>query len=576
MKTAGVLVMVLGLVSLAQGAVLVSDHFDNGVLDPAWVVSYDKTDGYVGEESGTNYTVSNINRVVYDDWNTVRLTQSLSTPLTRNFQVNFDFSWAMEHPAAMQIVSVRLLDSNDVEILGTGMVDAWGGTYGSIFWGIGSTSGHTGSDSQPAAGVGNIVIVRENGNVSITYNGNPLASGETTGTIAKVQIAFARYFYSGVPYYPMSVDRVEVVAVGSQPLPVYGPNLVQNGEFSTGLTNWNYWATNGRVFDIYGAFGSTTQWDAPAEANSCGSVSLDSVSGNPTPSILVTHAASESGDGLFGAIGNYQVVKVIPGAKYIVNADWKSSTGLPPNCWAEFIVYNATQAEVDNPSQILVNVNDTFPQNCIVAKKDSWPNLNGGAYAWDWQPITLSMSGGFDHAAGTNVLTATENYMVLLTKFGGTFLSEANFQIDNVKLQLCSVPGDANNDGKVNVSDLGILATNYGALVGATWSTGDFNGDGKVNVSDLGILATNYGYGMGQAMNFAQDAKAVGLLAGDDVVSAPTGSPDLQGPPENTQKTEVQAENTPEVKSFGGCGSAGLPLMAGLFMMGLLLIKVEE
>ncbi len=56
-------------------------------------------------------------------------------------------------------------------------------------------------------------------------------------------------------------------------------------------------------------------------------------------------------------------------------------------------------------------------------------------------------------------------------------------------------PGDANRDGYVDVSDLGILATNYGATAGAEWDDADFTGDGKVDVSDLGLLATNYGSG---------------------------------------------------------------------------------
>ncbi len=56
-----------------------------------------------------------------------------------------------------------------------------------------------------------------------------------------------------------------------------------------------------------------------------------------------------------------------------------------------------------------------------------------------------------------------------------------------------SLPGDANVDGKVNVTDLGILATNYGLGGGLGWGHADFNGDGNVNVTDLGILATHYG-----------------------------------------------------------------------------------
>ncbi|MBN2293619.1 MAG: hypothetical protein JXM70_14415, partial [Pirellulales bacterium] len=55
------------------------------------------------------------------------------------------------------------------------------------------------------------------------------------------------------------------------------------------------------------------------------------------------------------------------------------------------------------------------------------------------------------------------------------------------------LPGDANTDGSVDVSDLGVLAANYGTSSGAEWDNGDFTGDGKVDVSDLGILAANYG-----------------------------------------------------------------------------------
>lgn len=55
--------------------------------------------------------------------------------------------------------------------------------------------------------------------------------------------------------------------------------------------------------------------------------------------------------------------------------------------------------------------------------------------------------------------------------------------------------GDANLDGVVDVSDLGILATNYSGDTDITWGLGDFNCDGVVDVSDLGILATYYGQG---------------------------------------------------------------------------------
>lgn len=52
--------------------------------------------------------------------------------------------------------------------------------------------------------------------------------------------------------------------------------------------------------------------------------------------------------------------------------------------------------------------------------------------------------------------------------------------------------GDINGDNHVNISDLAILATNWGKT-SMTYAQGDLNGDGKVNISDLSILAAYYG-----------------------------------------------------------------------------------
>ncbi|MBN2296106.1 MAG: PEP-CTERM sorting domain-containing protein, partial [Pirellulales bacterium] len=77
--------------------------------------------------------------------------------------------------------------------------------------------------------------------------------------------------------------------------------------------------------------------------------------------------------------------------------------------------------------------------------------------------------------------------------YGGTLLSNSTANLLTGEALLLSVmPGDANGDKIVDVSDLGIMATNYGSN-DAEWSTGDFNHDGIVDVSDLGILASNYG-----------------------------------------------------------------------------------
>ena len=81
----------------------------------------------------------------------------------------------------------------------------------------------------------------------------------------------------------------------------------------------------------------------------------------------------------------------------------------------------------------------------------------------------------------------------------------SNYLIDEIVLENIStsepVPGDANKDGKVDGSDVTILAGNWQAGVNpgddaATWDMGDFNGDGKVDGSDVTILAGNWQCGV--------------------------------------------------------------------------------
>ena len=54
--------------------------------------------------------------------------------------------------------------------------------------------------------------------------------------------------------------------------------------------------------------------------------------------------------------------------------------------------------------------------------------------------------------------------------------------------------GDANDDGKINISDFGILASAFGKSTNQSGydSRADFDRNGAVNISDFGLLAVNY------------------------------------------------------------------------------------
>ncbi len=91
----------------------------------------------------------------------------------------------------------------------------------------------------------------------------------------------------------------------------------------------------------------------------------------------------------------------------------------------------------------------------------------------------------------TSVPSGSHYLYAKITSAGHTRYAYTADQISIVEYS--PIPGDANLDDTVDVTDLGILATNYGISSGAEWGDGDFNNDGEVDVTDLGILATNYG-----------------------------------------------------------------------------------
>ena len=73
------------------------------------------------------------------------------------------------------------------------------------------------------------------------------------------------------------------------------------------------------------------------------------------------------------------------------------------------------------------------------------------------------------------------------------------------------LPGDANQDEKVNLSDFTILKAHFGEDP-AGWTYGNFNTDTTVNLSDFTILKANFGLGAPSAGGVPEPA-TMGLLA---------------------------------------------------------------
>jgi hypothetical protein len=138
--------------------------------------------------------------------------------------------------------------------------------------------------------------------------------------------------------------------------------------------------------------------------------------------------------------------------------------------------------------------------------------------AWNGVGIMSDMMSGADSDKALGYAAGNDPVIAAL----GGILSGQTFDTSSVIVKY-TYDGDANLDGKVDISDLAILSTNW-QLSGKNWTGGDFNysADGKVDISDLALLSTNWQKGVGSplGLSFAEALDQVGL-SGITVVPEP-------------------------------------------------------
>ncbi|MBI1367308.1 MAG: hypothetical protein GC162_01500 [Planctomycetes bacterium] len=154
------------------------------------------------------------------------------------------------------------------------------------------------------------------------------------------------------------------------------------------------------------------------------------------------------------------------------------------------IVFSAS--DLDNTQNIQTRLANNHTYQLRVTADTS-----GGNFNWDyglaWRLVPDY--GDFDHdgdidAADVDLMgkkLGTTSKAFDLNNDGLVNSSDFDFMISNV---VGTLRGDANFDGVVDVSDLVVLAGNFGLNGG--WANGDFNGDGKVDIGDLVVLAQNF------------------------------------------------------------------------------------
>jgi hypothetical protein len=188
--------IILGLL-LITGAVFgvvggFTDDFDDGVLDPAWSISFQDATDWTYSESGTELIVTDITPAVINPgsggkWAIVKLRRDIA-PLT-DFRVDFEISWDSEDSVnPMQSLYIALYDGAGSRIALAGYYDAWSQQRGSQQAIAGSEQFISGFNTLDFSGTASIDIAREAGDVSINWDGSELVSGRVDGPLSRVEI----------------------------------------------------------------------------------------------------------------------------------------------------------------------------------------------------------------------------------------------------------------------------------------------------------------------------------------------------------------------------------------------------
>jgi hypothetical protein len=109
------------------------------------------------------------------------------------------------------------------------------------------------------------------------------------------------------------------------------------------------------------------------------------------------------------------------------------------------------------------------------------------------QMVTLAADGSY---LALNIVPGTYDVAIKGSKWLRKVVTSVQVTSDTTTgVDATLLPGDINNDNKVNILDLGLLADSFGKSQGQTGFNpdADLNCDNTVNIVDLGVLADNFG-----------------------------------------------------------------------------------
>jgi hypothetical protein len=203
---------VVAILLFASNSLLavINDHFDNGVLDPAWQVTLGNASWWTYVETGSKLIVTDIGIQNSSLDSSVSLRRDFYAP--GDYEIKSKLSWTESTDNTMEWIIVRAYSGNKIASEG-GFCDYWVAHSGQKVARIEYPNYFidTGTNTLPYSGNVEFTMKRTNGYVNCLWNGQSILTGYSSSVIDKIELFFWKSSYPTGTFDNVSIDYITAV-----------------------------------------------------------------------------------------------------------------------------------------------------------------------------------------------------------------------------------------------------------------------------------------------------------------------------------------------------------------------------